>query len=25
VQVGIGPAKDAPDRPVVDVADGEVK
>ena len=25
VQVGIGPAKDAPDRPVVDIADGEVK
>jgi cytochrome c oxidase subunit 1 len=25
VQVGVGPAKDAPDRPVVDVADGEVK
>ena len=25
VQVGIGPAKDAPDAPVVDLADGEVK
>ncbi len=25
VQVGIGPLKDAPERPVVDVADGEVK
>jgi len=25
VQVGIGPAKDAPDRPVVDLASGEVK
>ena len=25
VQVGIGPAKDAPERPVVDLADGEVK
>jgi cytochrome c oxidase subunit 1 len=25
VQVGIGPAKDAPDTPVVDLADGEVK
>ena len=25
VQVGIGPAKDAPDSPVVDIADGEVK
>ncbi|MEO8261881.1 MAG: cytochrome c oxidase subunit I [Pseudolysinimonas sp.] len=25
VQVGIGPLKDAPDRPVVDMADGEVK
>ncbi len=24
-QVGIGPAKDAPDRPVLDIADGEVK
>jgi cytochrome c oxidase subunit 1 len=24
-QVGIGPAKDAPDRPVKDLADGEVK
>jgi cytochrome c oxidase subunit 1 len=25
VQVGIGPLKDAPERPVVDLADGEVK
>jgi cytochrome c oxidase subunit 1 len=25
VQVGIGPLKDAPDRPIVDLADGEVK
>ncbi|MFT4028470.1 MAG: cytochrome c oxidase subunit I [Protaetiibacter sp.] len=25
VQVGIGPAKDAPDAPVLDLADGEVK
>ena len=25
VQYGIGPLKDAPDRPVVDLADGEVK
>jgi cytochrome c oxidase subunit 1 len=25
VQYGIGPAKDAPDRPVVDLAAGEVK
>ena len=25
VQVGIGPLKDAPERPVVDMADGEVK
>ncbi len=25
VQVGVGPVKDAPERPVVDVADGEVK
>ncbi len=25
VQVGVGPAKDAPDRPVLDIADGEVK
>ena len=25
VQVGVGPAKDAPDRPVVDLADDEVK
>jgi cytochrome c oxidase subunit 1 len=25
VQVGVGPAKDAPERPVADLADGEVK
>ncbi|WP_166864102.1 MULTISPECIES: cytochrome c oxidase subunit I [unclassified Salinibacterium] len=25
VQVGVGPVKDAPDRPVLDIADGEVK